>query len=203
MCIMHISGAAKILVIVGSMRARRLCPQIATWVAQVGREVTAAEFEIVDLEDWPLPMDDEPGIPEAGGEYASEYTRAWSSKINEGNAFVFVTPQYNWGYPASLKNALDHLYREWTSKPAVIVTYGGHSGGKCGLQLKQVLEALNMRPVTIRPGFRLTRDRIIANTGKINPDAEFGKHDKKLRRAFSQLAARLNGARVGAWWWPW
>jgi len=198
---MHISF--KVFVILGSMRARRLCPQIAEWVAQIGREVTRADFEIVDLKDWRLPVDNEPGIPAAGGDYASEYTRAWSSKIAAGSAFVFVTPQYNWGYPAPLKNALDHLYKEWSSKPAMIVTYGGHSGGKCGRQLKQVLKALKMRPVTIRPGFRLARERIMANTGTIDPAVVFGKHEKQLRRAFSQLAARLNGARVGTWWWPW
>ena len=200
---MHTSNGAKVFVIAGSMRARRLCPQIAAWVAQVGREATAAEFEILDLKDWPLPMDDEPGIPAVTGRYASEYTRVWSSKISEGSAFVFVTPQYNWGYPAPLKNALDHLYKEWSNKPAMIVTYGGHSGGKCGRQLKQVLKGLKMRPVMIRPGFRLTRERIMANTGTINPAEELRMHEKRLRRAFSQLAARLDGARVGVWWWPW
>lgn len=199
MCIMH---TYKVLVIVGSTRARRLCPQIAAWVTKIGREVTAAEFEILDLKDWPLPMDDEPGIP-AMGAYASEHTRAWSRKISEGNAFVFVTPQYNWGYPAPLKNALDHLYNEWSGKPAMIVTYGGHSGSKCARQLQQVLKGLKMRPVTTSPGFRLALDRIKANTGTIDPAREFGAHQKRLQRAFSQLSARLNGARLGTWWWPW
>jgi NAD(P)H-dependent FMN reductase len=88
-----------------------------------------------------------------------------AKKVSAADAFVFVTPQYNWGYPAPLKNALDHLYKEWANKPAVIVTYGGHGGGKCGRQLKQVLKGLKMRPVTIRPTFTLTHEQIVSGKG--------------------------------------
>lgn len=192
----------RVLVIAGSVRARRIGPQVAEWIAQVGRDVVGAQFEVIDLKDWPLPMSEEPGIP-AIDDYVSEHTRSWSQKVAAADAFVFVTPQYNWGYPAPLKNALDHLYKEWAKKPAVIVTYGGHGGGKCGRQLKQVLKGLKMRPVTIRPGFTLTHDQIKANNGTIDPVTEFGKRDGKLREAFAQLAARLNGSRLGTWWWPW
>ena len=194
--------AHQILVIVGSVRARRIGPQIAGWVADIGRSAVRADFEVVDLEDWPLSMREEPGIP-AIDDYQSESTRAWSRKVAAADGFVFVTPQYNWGYPAPLKNALDHLYSEWANKPALIITYGGHGGGKCGRQLKQVLKGLKMQPVTVRPAFTLTHDRIKANTGTIDPAAEFGSRDRTLRKAFSQLAARLNGARFGAWWRPW
>src|ERR1700677_2561553 len=110
--------APKTLVIVGSTRARRICPQIAEWVAQIGRETLPGPIEVVDLKAWPLPMDDEPGIP-AGHPYVFDHTHAWSRKVSEGDAFVFVSPQYNWGYPAPLKNALDHLYKEWSGKPAM------------------------------------------------------------------------------------
>jgi NAD(P)H-dependent FMN reductase len=183
--------ASKILVIIGSTRARRLCPQIAAWVAQVGSESIPARFELVDLKDWPLPMDDEPGIP-AGHDYVFEHTRAWSRKVSEGNAIVFVTPQYNWGYPAPLKNALDHLYREWSGKPAVIVTYGGHCGSKCAPQLRQVLEGgLKMRPVATMPGFTLARACIEANAGAIDPATEFATALGELRQAFAELAAAM------------
>lgn len=198
-CMIH---AYRILVIMGSVRARRLCPQMAAWVAEVGRETVPAQFEIVDLKDWPLPMDDEPGIP-ALGDYAFEHTRAWSRKISEAHAVVFVTPQYNWGYPAPLKNALDHLYDEWAGKPALIVTYGGHAGDKCARQLRQVLKGLKMKPVATTPGFRLTRDRIKANTGAIDPAAEFAGRGKVLSRAFAELATALQGKRFPAWLWRW
>jgi len=194
--------AYKVLVVVGSARAQRLCPQIAEWVAEIGRAVVPAQFEIVDLKDWTLPMDDEPGIP-ALGDYMFEHTRAWSRKVYEAHAFVFVTPQYNWGYPAPLKNALDHLYAEWARKPAVIVTYGGHGGDKCARQLRQVLKGLKMRPIATMPGFRLTHDRIKANTGAIDPAVEFARHSKVLRQAFTELANALGGKRLPAWLWPW
>jgi len=184
----HVS---KTLVIVGSTRAVRICPQIAEWVAQVGRESASGLFEVVDLKDWPLPMDDEPGIPAAGGDYALEHTRAWSQKVSEGHAFVFVTPQYNWGYPAPLKNALDHLYREWSGKPAMIVTYGGHGGSRCAEQLRQVLEGLKMKPVATMPAFKLAREQIEANAGDIDPAAAFADHLEVLRLAFAELAEAM------------
>src|SRR5262249_17042019 len=139
MCMIHQSS---ILVIVGSMRAKRICPQVARWVAEVGRTTTTREIEIVDLKDWPLPMDDEPGIP-AVHDYVNEHTGAWSRKISSGGAIVFVAPQYNWGYPASLKNAIDHLYKEWHGKPAMIVSYGHRGGNKCAAQLRQVLKGVH------------------------------------------------------------
>jgi NAD(P)H-dependent FMN reductase len=189
---------SKIFVIIGSTRARRICPQIAAWVAEVGRETIPATFEIVDLKDWPLPMDDEPGIP-AGvpklGDYVHEHTHAWSRKIAEANAFVFVTPQYNWGYPAPLKNALDHLYNEWSGKPAMIVTYGSRGGNKCAGQLRQVLDGLHMKPVATMPGFKLPRPRIEANTGTIDPATEFAHHLKTLKRAYAELSAAMAGKR--------
>ncbi len=180
----------RILVIAGSLRPRRICLKVADWVAEVGRASIPGAFEIVDLKDWPLPMDDEPGIP-AGGGYAFEHTRAWSRKVSEGDAFVFVTPQYNWGYPAPLKNALDHLYREWSGKLAMIVTYGGHGGGKCADQLRQVLEGLKMKPIPAMPAFTLARERIEANAGEIDPAREFAGHLAGLKGAFDDLSASL------------
>jgi NAD(P)H-dependent FMN reductase len=184
--------ASKVLVIIGSVRPQRICPQVAQWVAQVGREATPHDFEVVDLKDWPLPMDDEPEMPQRGG-YANAHTRAWSGKVAQAEAMVFVTPQYNWGYPAPLKNALDHLYQEWAGKPAMIVTYGGHGGGRCAEQLRQVLEGLRMKPVATAPGFRLAREHIEANAGAVEPAVEFAEHLGTLRQAFSELAGALAG----------
>lgn len=182
--------APRILVIIGSTRPRRVSPRIAAWVAEVGRASLPGLFEVVDLREWPLPMDDEPAIPASGG-YTAEHTRAWSRKVSEGDAFVFVTPQYNWGYPAPLKNALDHLYKEWSGKPAMIVTYGGHGGGKCADQLRQVLNGLKMKPVTCMPELHLGRECIEANTGIIEPESEFAVHLATLQQAFAELATAM------------
>ena len=195
---------SKILVIIGSTRARRICPQIAEWVAKIGRETIAGDIEVVDLKDWPLPMDDEPNIP-AGvpklGDYANEHTHAWSGKIAAANAVVFVTPQYNWGYPAPLKNALDHLYNEWSGKPAMIVTYGSRGGNKCATQLRQVLDGLHMKPVATMVGFKLPRPHIEANTGTIDPATQFASHVKTLKRAYAELSAALSGKTRKFWGW--
>jgi NAD(P)H-dependent FMN reductase len=178
----------RILVILGSTRAVRICPKIAAWVTEIGRETMGGAFEIVDPRDFPLPMDDEPEIP-ARGVYIHDHTRAWSRRVSEGDAFVFVTPQYNWGYPAALKNALDHLYQEWAGKPAVIVTYGGHGGGKCAEQLLQVVQGLKMRPVPTMPSLRLPRALIEANDGSVSPERDFAGETETVRQAFRELAA--------------
>jgi len=186
--------ASPTLVIAGSLRRRRIAVQVAEWVAQIGREATGDDYELVDLKDWPLPMDDEPGVPHAG-DYAFGHTLAWSRKIDAAPAFIFVTPQYNWGYPAALKNALDHLYREWAGKPAMIVAYGAHGGARCAEQLQQVCEGLHMLPIATRIGLKLSRERIEANAGEIDPPTEFASHLTDLRQAFAELdAARRAGA---------
>jgi NAD(P)H-dependent FMN reductase len=182
---------SRILVIIGSVRARRIGPVIAHWVAAVGRETGLETLEVVDLRDWPLPMDGEPGIPAAGGDYALDHSRAWSRRIDEADAFVFVSPQYNWGYPAALKNALDHLYREWAGKPALIITYGGRGGDRCAAQLRQVLEGLHMTPVATMPGLVLARDQIQANSGVIDPAVAFAGQLASVRDGFADLARSL------------
>jgi len=191
----HAHGAAtnpRVLVILGSTRKGRICHKVGAWVADIGRELTGHAFEVVDLRDWPLLTDDEPGIPAGvAGDYANDHTRAWSRKVSEGDAIVFVTPQYNWGYPASLKNALDHLYGEWRGKPAVIVSYGSHGGGKCAQQLRQVIEGLNMRPMETMPGLRLSRALIEANDCSVEPERDFASDIQQVRQAFGELASAL------------
>jgi NAD(P)H-dependent FMN reductase len=170
----------------GSTRAGRLCPKIAAWVISVAQ--ADVNYELIDLADWHLPMTDEPHIPALGG-YTQAHTRAWSEKIAGADAILFVTPQYNWGYPAPLKNALDHLYREWTGKPAVIVSYGSHGGGKCAAQLRQVTEGLKMRPVATMPGITLSDDMIA--DGRVDPEKDFQAHAGAIRQAVGELMAQL------------
>ena len=179
----------RILVIMGSVRAGRLCPVIASWVMAIGGTSTGLELELVDLAEWRLPLEDEPGIP-ALGHYTQDHTLAWSRKIAAAQGFVVVTPQYNWGYPAALKNALDHLYAEWAGKPLVIVSYGGHGGGKCAAQLREVAEGLNMRPAMLMPALTLTR-ATIGGSAPLVPETDFAGQEDEVRRAFGELAALL------------
>jgi NAD(P)H-dependent FMN reductase len=185
---------SKILVIIGSLRGQRICPQIAHWVAQIGRESTARDIEVIDLKDWKLPMDDEPGIP-AVHDYLNDHTKAWSRKIADAGAIVFVAPQYNWGYPAALKNAIDHLYKEWHGKPAMIVSYGHRGGGKCAAQLRQVLNGVHMKPVA-KALLRIDKERIKANSGDIDPAVIFARHQQSLANGLQ----KLDSAMRGPWW---
>ncbi|TKI06078.1 NADPH-dependent FMN reductase [Martelella alba] len=178
------------LLVMGSVRAGRLCPAITRWVADIGCSSTHLAFEPVDLAEWLLPMDDEPAIP-AMGRYAQPHTRAWSEKIRSAQAVVFVTPQYNWGYPAVLKNAIDHLYSEWRGKPAAIISYGGHGGEKCAEQLRQVAAALKMAMVATAPALTLD-DAVIRQGAPLDPQRDLAAYAGTIRRALSELQKEIS-----------
>ena len=143
---MHISSDAlpRIAVVIGSNRPGRICPEIAAWVQRALRATELLEVELVDLQELDLPFLDEP-VMASRGRYEYEHTVRWSELVRSYDGFVFVFPQYNWGYPAVLKNALDFLYHEWGNKPAALVTYGTRGGGLAATQLKQVLQGMHMR----------------------------------------------------------
>lgn len=181
-----------VLLIMGSTRAGRKCPQITEWVASLGgRACPDLACETIDLAQWNLPMDDEPGIP-ALGRYAQAHTVAWSEKIKAAQAVVFVTPQFNWGYPAVLKNAIDHLYGEWRDKPAAIVTYGGHGGTRCARQLRRVAAALRMRVAATTPNLELS-DAVIREGAALDPERDFRAFAAKVESAFMELSALIDG----------
>jgi NAD(P)H-dependent FMN reductase len=138
----------RIGIILGSTRPNRRGDQVAAWVHDVAARRTDAEFELVDLRDHPLPHLDEPQ-PAAHGAYEHEHTRAWSATIAPFDGFVFVTCEYNHAIPGVLKNALDHLYAEWTNKAVGLVSYGGLGGGVRAVeQLRLVCGALGMADVS-------------------------------------------------------
>jgi NAD(P)H-dependent FMN reductase len=86
-------------------------------------------------------------VAHKGIAYQNEKTAQWSQLVASCHAFIILTPQHNWGYPGDLKNALDHLYAEWSNKSVLVITYGGHGGDKCGPQLKQVLTCFKMKVI--------------------------------------------------------
>src|SRR5580693_917161 len=107
----------RIAVVIGSTRPNRICPGIAEWFRDAAQRSSPLRYELVDLQDINLPFLDEPFMA-ALGRYEHEHTREWSGIVNSFDGFIFVFPQYNWGYPGVLKNALDFLYAEWGGKPA-------------------------------------------------------------------------------------
>lgn len=134
----------RVAVVIGSTRPTRICPGIARWVRDAAQAESPLRYDLIDLAEIDLPFLDEP-LKAALGQYQHEHTRAWSRLVGACNGFIFVFPQYNWGYPAPLKNALDFLYHEWHGKPVSYVTYGTRGGGKGAEQLRGVLAGLKMR----------------------------------------------------------
>ncbi len=134
-------------IIVSSTRPGRSGVHVAQWVQQAAIEREAFEVELVDLAQVALPLLDEPNHPSLG-QYTKEHTRAWSSTVGRADAFIFVIPEYNHSFPASMKNALDYLHAEWAYKPVGLVSYGGVSAGlRSATALKVVLLALRMIPM--------------------------------------------------------
>lgn len=134
-------------VIIASTRPQRKGPLVAEWFLNVLKKYEGFAVEVLDLKSIDLPLLDEPNHPRLK-QYTKAHTKKWSKTIAEADAFVVVTPEYNFGYPASMKNALDYLYHEWGYKPIAFVSYGGLSGGIRSVQmLKQVVTTLKIMPI--------------------------------------------------------
>lgn len=134
-------------IIIASTRPGRKGPAIAAWIFEWCKKNSLFSTEVLDLVEINLPFLDEPK-PARLKEYTNEHTKSWSREIDNSDAFIIVTPEYNHGYPASLKNAMDFLYWEWNYKPVAFVSYGGVAGGTRAVQqLHQVATSLNMMPL--------------------------------------------------------
>jgi NAD(P)H-dependent FMN reductase len=137
----------KLHVILASTRPGRAGEPIAEWFTERAREHGAFDVELVDLADVALPLLDEPNHPRLR-RYEHQHTKDWSETINAADAFVMVTPEYNHGYPAALKNAIDYLHFEWQHKPVGFVSYGGVAAGTRAVQqLKPVVGAVKLLAV--------------------------------------------------------
>ena len=118
----------KLKIISSTVRPGRKGPLVANWIAEQARQHGSFEVELLDLGEINLPMMNEPHHP-VQKKYTFEHTKSWSAKIEEAEAFIFVTAEYDFHYPAPLRNALEYLYSEWSYKAAGIVSYGGVSAG--------------------------------------------------------------------------
>ncbi|MBV9804672.1 MAG: NAD(P)H-dependent oxidoreductase [Solirubrobacterales bacterium] len=137
----------RLMIVIASTRPGRGGEPVARWLIERAGEHGAFELTVVDLAEFRLPLLDEPNHPRLR-QYTNRHTHEWSEKVDGADAFVFVTPEYNHGYPASLKNAIDYLHNEWRHKPVGFVSYGGVAAGTRSVeQLQQVVVALRMTPV--------------------------------------------------------
>ena len=125
-------------VIIASTRQGRVGAPVADWFLERARQHGGFEVELIDLAAVNLPLLSEPNHPRLR-KYTQDTTKAWSATVEALDAFVFVTPEYNFFSPPALVNALDHLYSEWSYKAAGFVSYGGISGGMRSVQMTKLL----------------------------------------------------------------
>jgi NAD(P)H-dependent FMN reductase len=171
----------KIAIIVGSTRPGRNGKAVADWVLGKAASRTGADYELIDLVDFPLPHLDE-GIPPSAGQYAGEHTKAWAAKIGGYDGFIFVTPEYNHSTSGVLKNAIDYLYAEWSNKAAAFVSYGSLGGARAIEHLRAICSELQIAHVRQQLSFSLFTD--FENFSIFNPAA---LHDGAAGVLFEQL----------------
>jgi len=182
-------------VIICSTRPGRNGPVVASWVADQARAHGQFAVELVDLADFHLPLLDEAAHPRLG-QYAHEHTQRWSASVQRADAYVFVLPEYDFSMPASLLNALQCLYHEWTYKPAAFASYGGESGALRSAQMtKQVLTTFKMVPLVETVSIHQVAQHIDKATRTFTPGEG---HAKKAQAMFDELhrwAVALKGMR--------
>ncbi len=141
----------RLMIVVASIREGRIGLPIAEWVRDRAEADERFDIDWADLKEIALPMMDEPNHPKLG-KYTREHTKKWSARVDACDAFIFVQPEYNYSFAPSLKNALDHLFREWGRKPVGTVSYGGVSGGTRGVT--------SIRPSEVALGLVPTRANV-------------------------------------------
>ena len=161
----------KVKVILGSTRQGRIGDKIATWVME------HIEAELLDLREYPMPFFDEPISPsQLKDPYTNPAVVKWTAKIADGDAFLIITPEYNHGYPAVLKNALDYVYKEWNGKKIAFVGYGSVGAARAIEQLRQVAVELQMIP--LRDAVHIIRHWELTN---------FDSYNQALKSLLDQL----------------
>jgi NAD(P)H-dependent FMN reductase len=137
----------RLMIITASTRSGRKGPLVAQWIGRLAATDPFWQVDPVDLAELDLPFLDEPEHPRLR-HYRHDHTKAWSRRVDAADAFLVVTPEYNYSAAPALINAFDFLWHEWSYKPMAFVSYGGASGGTRSVQMtKQVVTALRMMPI--------------------------------------------------------
>ena len=174
----------RIAIVTGSTRPGRNNEAVANWVYSISKERKDAEFELVDIASYKLPLLDE-AMPPVLGQYAHEHTKAWSEKIDSFDAYVLVTPECNHSTSAALKNAIDYLFREWNNKVAGFVSYGGHAGGARAIEHLRLIMA-EVMVATVRASVLLSLLTDFENFRIFKPNPQ---HEKELHALLDQIVA--------------
>jgi NAD(P)H-dependent FMN reductase len=184
----------KLHIIIGSVRPGRVGLPVGKWVESVARADERFDVTLVDLAEVNLPFLDEPEMPHLG-RYTHEHTKAWSRLIDEADAFILVTPEYNAGVAPSVKNALDFLSAEWKHKAMGLVSYGGISAGQRGIQvLKPTLLQLNIMPVPAAVPIPFVSG-LISEDGSFQPTEQMVKGAGRMLDGIAEWTAVLEPLR--------
>jgi NAD(P)H-dependent FMN reductase len=179
---------SKIAVIIGSTRQGRFGEKPARWIFDELKKRKGVEAELIDLRDYRIPFYDHPASPAwSQGPFGDDTTQAWTKKIAENDGFIIVAPEYNRGYSAELKNAIDHVYSEWNNKPVAFVSYGSVGGGRAVEQLRLVAIELQMAP--IRQGVHIFFDTymsMVKDEAPVDP-AKFASVQQNADTMIDQL----------------
>ena len=173
-----------IAIIVGSTRPGRVAEQVAKWVHGIAEKRNDAQYEIVDIADYHLPVYDEPVPPSMGIDYANEHTKRWSEKIASFDGYVFCTPEYNRATSGALKNAIDFLYHEWNNKAAGFVGWGSFNGARAVENLRMIMGELQIADVRAQVGLSLFTD--FENFSEFKPAPQ---HEETVHAMLDQVIA--------------
>ena len=147
----------KIAIVIGSTRPGRKAGDVARWVHEIAARRGEADYEIVDIMDFDLPLLDE-AYPPSMGQYAQPHTKKWAARIAGFDGFVFVTPEYNHSTSGALKNAIDYLFREWNDKAAGFVGYGSTGGTRAVEHLRGMMGEIKIADVRAQVALSLFTD---------------------------------------------
>jgi len=156
---------------------------VAKWVHEIASKRTDAEYELVDLLNFNLPLLDEP-VPPSMGQYSKEHTKAWAAKVASFDAYVFVTPEYNHATSGALQNALDFVYAEWNNKAAGFVGYGSAGGTRAVENLRLIMAELQVADVRAQVALSLFTD--FENFSVFKPA---GHHEQLVNNMLDQVVA--------------
>lgn len=189
--------ALNIKIILASVRDGRFGDKPAKWIADIAKEIDGFSAELLDLKDYSLPIFAEAVSPaDVKGLYQNPLVNIWSEKIDSADAFIIVTPEYNHGYPSSLKNNMDYLYKEWNKKPIAFVGYGTTGGAFSVGQIRQVAIELQMAP--IRTAVHIASPwNLVEKDGSLKPGAlnHYANGARKMLEQLKWWAKALKDAR--------
>ena len=183
-------------IVIASTRPGRVGPSVAAWFDGIARAEGSFDVHLIDLADFNLPVYDEPRHPRMQ-QYEHEHTRRWAESVDAADAFVLVTPEYNFGPTPALLNALDYVYNEWTYKPAAFVSYGGISGGMRAVQVtKLTLTTLKMVPIMEAVTIPFVSEQV--KEGRFEPKDVQAQSADALLKELHRWAEALKPMRGGA-----